>query len=50
MNRIDDYLEAKGVKTLLRKPGEAAYGGGVVNSLRLKRRVDVQKEKRTVRP
>jgi len=50
MNRIDDYLNAKGVGTLMRKPGEAAYSGGTVNSLNIQRKVNVEKEKRPVRP
>lgn len=49
MNRVDDYLSAKGVKTLNRKPGEAAYCGGVVNSLKIKRKVNVEKERKPVR-
>lgn len=49
MNRTDDYLMAKGVGTLNRKPGEAAYSGGVVNSLNVKRKVNAEKERKPVR-
>lgn len=48
MNRADDYLNAKGVKTLVRKPGESAYQGGTVNSLRIQRKVNVDKERKPV--
>ena len=48
MNRADDYLNANGVRTLVRKPGEAAYQGGVVNSLNIQRKVNVEKERKPV--
>jgi len=44
--RADDYLRVKGVRTLLRLPGESAYAGGLARSLGIERKVSVDVKKK----